>query len=1082
MKAIFDRNRAAFVSTINKLVEDISADNKRVIQECKDELANAKKKIKEFVETLEPGLKDIGKKTAQEMEAKLDQLDQFVAKKEQELQDKLKDKQTAAIKAIDEKIEKMKEAMSGALAKLGKLLLWAAKKFFTWALEKFGFSLSDIESIIDKGVAVLKAIFTKPIPFVKNLINAAVTGFKNFGKNFLTHLKNAVFEWLTGSLQGLILPETWDMKGILSVALQMLGLTWTNIRGKLVKLMGEPVVKGLETTFTLVKTLVTQGPMAAWEQLKEMAGEAKDAFIEAVKDFIKIKIVEKAIETIISMFVPGAGIIRAIIGIYDTVVFFIQKAKDIIQMVGNFLGSIAEIVAGNIGAAADALEKGLARALKLVIDFLARFLRLSGITKKIQQAIEKIRGKVDAALDKVVKWIADKAKKIWGGIKQAAADIKESLVEWWKAKRDFRSKDGREHKLFFRGSGKGTELMLASREAPALKKLQEARKGADPQRAAQLDKAIAQIADIGAEIKILENAGTPSDRKKKNLINQQIDRIKSVLESCDLADADGEVQYIIEADRQPITYELFGPSVKKGAVKAIDERAETAYVGNVPMYAGEPRTPTSIAEKYLAGAFADPNQASQRFALVIGVNIPTSGDKSAEDKLKTQVNTASGWDSNNFLLGVFGFKWRLMASKGGKDIGTVEEAIAREPASQRAKIESEAKETKSKVEAQSKKPFGVFRDAVKNHHFTSSFISMLGKQAKNVFIHVGDSDVVSLKGGGEHAADEFKNLDKLAEGVGDGLFDRYDRAIKTLTKDDEGHYPYLISGGYNISMVIVQGAKNKNATEKQKFASKLASILDMQIRRAMGKVDGKAAYLPEPNLLINVSGGTDLVLSTSFGVHENEGRTFAKNLASKRAGKPVTMAMTDVELTTETPERFVLEEGKTSQAVVQNRFFKGYLVPDLTFIKSLMNQAQSHAKPPLWANNVGLSYGMTVSEKSSNERKTNWKADVLNYHSQYHAPIKRVLNAEPPELKSFFSKKNKNITEAEARTKILNALSKANPEDITAKRPDPDQITNYIMLVHNSQALATEVHSKVPELARESARVLYKFISDGLET
>ena len=164
VKEIFDRNRAAFVSTINKLVEDITADNKRVIQECKDELANAKNEIKDYVDKLGPDLKDIGKKAAEEMNGKLDELDEFVAKKEEELQNKLKDKQQAAIKAIDEKIEKMKEAMSGALAKLGKLLLWAAKKFFTWALEKFGFSLSDIEGIINKGVAVLKAIFTKPDP------------------------------------------------------------------------------------------------------------------------------------------------------------------------------------------------------------------------------------------------------------------------------------------------------------------------------------------------------------------------------------------------------------------------------------------------------------------------------------------------------------------------------------------------------------------------------------------------------------------------------------------------------------------------------------------------------------------------------------------------------------------------------------------------------------------------------------------------------------------------------------------------------------------------------------------------------
>lgn len=462
VKAIFDRNRTAFVRTINKLVEEITADNKRVIQECKDELANARKTIQEYVDKLGPDLKAIGKQAASEMGAKLDEMDRFVANKEQELQDQLKDKQQAAIKAIDEKIEKMKEAMSGALAKLGKLLLLAAKKFFTWALEKFGFSLSDIESIINKGAAVLKAIFTKPIPFVKNLMNAAITGFKNFGKNFLKHLKDALFEWLTGSLEGLVLPSTWDLKGIIGVALQMIGISYQNIRKHMVAVMGENVVVGLEKTFTLVKTLITQGPMAAWEQLKEMAGEMRDAFVEAVKDFIKTKIIEQAIQWLVSLFIPGAGIIKAIIGIYDTIVFFIKKAKDIAKMIGNFLGSIAEIAAGNIGAAADAMEKGLARGLSLVISFLAQLLHLSGITNKIRDAIQKIRGKVDDVLLKVVKWIADKAKALFGkGVSAVKAGVG-AVTQWWKTRKPFTTKDGQKHALYFTGEGKNAKLIIAS--------------------------------------------------------------------------------------------------------------------------------------------------------------------------------------------------------------------------------------------------------------------------------------------------------------------------------------------------------------------------------------------------------------------------------------------------------------------------------------------------------------------------------------------------------------------------------------------------------------------------------------------
>ena len=443
VKAIFDRNREKFVAAINKLVEDISADNKRVIQDCKDELTRARAEIKDYVDKLGPSLKDIGKKAADEMSSKLDEMDKFVAKQEEELQNKLKDKQAAAIKAIDEKIEKMKEAMAGALAKLGKLLLWAAKKFFTWALEKFGFSLSEIEGIINKGAAVLKAIFTKPIQFVKNLMKAAILGFENFGKNFLKHLKDALFEWLTGSLQGLTLPSTWDFRGIISVALQMIGISYQNIRTHMVKVMGEPVVVGLEKTFELVKTLVTQGPMAAWDQLKEMAAEMRDAFVDAVKDFIKQKIVEQAIIWVGALLIPGAGIIKAIIGIYDTVVFFISKAKQIMTMIGNFLGSIAEIAAGNIGAAADALENGLARGLSLVISFLAALLRLSGVTNKIRDAIQKIRAKVDQTIEKVVQFIMTKAKRFFSGKPNEAtndAALHRALLE--DAIRQFKQDDG----------------------------------------------------------------------------------------------------------------------------------------------------------------------------------------------------------------------------------------------------------------------------------------------------------------------------------------------------------------------------------------------------------------------------------------------------------------------------------------------------------------------------------------------------------------------------------------------------------------------------------------------------------------
>jgi len=295
---------------------------------------------------------------------------------------------------------------------------------------------------------------------VKNLIAAAMLGFNNFRDNFIKHLKDAIFDWLTGSLEGITLPSTWDLKGIASVALQMIGLTWTNIRAKLVALIGEKPMQALETGFDLVITLVRDGPLAAWEKIHEMGEEIKQAFMDGVKDFIKIKIVQEAIKTVVALFAPAAGIIKAIIGIYDTVVFFIQKAKQIAEFIGSFLGSIAEIAAGNIQGAADALERGLATGLKLVIDFLARLLHLDGITAKIRAAIQKLRAKVDGMLDRIVGWIAEKAKALWRLATGAAGRV----VAWWKARKSFRTRSGEAHSLFLHGEGTGAELRVASQE------------------------------------------------------------------------------------------------------------------------------------------------------------------------------------------------------------------------------------------------------------------------------------------------------------------------------------------------------------------------------------------------------------------------------------------------------------------------------------------------------------------------------------------------------------------------------------------------------------------------------------------
>jgi hypothetical protein len=168
-----------------------------------------------------------------------------------------------------------------------------------------------------------------------------------------------------------------------------------------------------EKGFDIVVTLVTRGPAAAWDKIKEQLANLKDMVIGGITDLVVEAVVTKAIPKLIAMFIPGAGFISAIISIYDTVKVFIQKISRIIQVVNAFINSIIQIAAGNIGAAAAKVESILAGALSLAIAFLAGFASLGSIPGKIRGAIDKIRKPIDKAIDWLINWIVTTAKKLF---------------------------------------------------------------------------------------------------------------------------------------------------------------------------------------------------------------------------------------------------------------------------------------------------------------------------------------------------------------------------------------------------------------------------------------------------------------------------------------------------------------------------------------------------------------------------------------------------------------------------------------------------------------------------------------------
>ncbi|GHF91803.1 hypothetical protein GCM10017567_02490 [Amycolatopsis bullii] len=408
---LFLEAKKVYESKMQAVISDIADFVGQKLTEAKQLISDGRAKVQQKVASQSPALRKIAGEAAKEFGGQFDDLEKSVDEKQESLVEDLAQKYTEARNAVDEEIKALQAENKG---------LWSkAKEAVGGAIETILSLKNLLLGVLSRAANAVGLIIAKPIEFLGNLVNAVKTGVMNFGANIVQHLKDGLKGWLLGNLAnaGIEIPESLDAKGILKMVLSLLGLTWASVRARILRFIPEPVLTKLEQTFEVVKILITEGVPGLRRWIVEKLGDLKEMVLGQIKEFVIEKIVKAGITWIISMLNPAAAFIKACKAIYDIVMFFVDKAAQIKEFVDSVLDSVESIARGGAGAVAGLIERTLAKALPMVLGFLASLLGLGGISEKIKSVLEKVQAPVGKVIDSVVGTIVKAGKKVWSKLK-----------------------------------------------------------------------------------------------------------------------------------------------------------------------------------------------------------------------------------------------------------------------------------------------------------------------------------------------------------------------------------------------------------------------------------------------------------------------------------------------------------------------------------------------------------------------------------------------------------------------------------------------------------------------------------------
>lgn len=424
---LYDAAEKTFGDDVCALIMQISEEVNGVIAACEAIIRNAREQIDAVVDSLPEELQTWAQGEAEALNGELDQLQGQVQQTQQDFTRDLCDRAAGAVQEVREEVHAKREAAKGIIGRIADAIKRFAEDPFKFIVDGL-LSLAGIDpgafwALVDRLGDVVQAIADDPIGFCSTLLGAVGQGFEQFFGNITTHLGNGFFEWITGGLSsvGVQIPSDFSLGSIVTLCLQVMGLTWDGIKGVLAKHIGEENVELLEEAGKFLATFIQQGPAGLFELLKDHFDPSM--LIQMVKDaaiqWLVEKVVQQAVIKIASMLNPAGAIVQAVMAIYKAVTWLFDNAAKIFKVVETIVNGAADLIAGNTAGLAGSIEMALAGMIAPAIDFVAGLIGLGDLPQKIAGVIKKLQGWVLGVVDKAIGWVAKHVrgllKKLGGG-------------------------------------------------------------------------------------------------------------------------------------------------------------------------------------------------------------------------------------------------------------------------------------------------------------------------------------------------------------------------------------------------------------------------------------------------------------------------------------------------------------------------------------------------------------------------------------------------------------------------------------------------------------------------------------------